>query len=306
MKDESLFARIECYGQQPSKLKKDGRSMQGVAYEAERRPGYCPHVPNPKSPKVLYECRPSEAVRVAAERAEQAVDAQGNKMRIDGLAFLGGVASFPISWAEMKGNEFDKWRLRKWLEYMLTFLKRHYGVLLHYVLLHVDEPYPHVHWGAVPELEADRRMRIETLHPGHAAFDRVRAAKGTNSKGRAAYQKAMREWLDTIHAAAYAPVGIGRIGPRRQRLSPSEHKARQQADMALARTLAAERELKEQWRREIRAEIADEFSDELAHWQQLCVDQSAQLAAANKEMFDLRARLAELESQIEPPSGRMP
>ena len=67
MKDESLFARIECYGQQPSKLKKDGRSMQGVAYEAERRPGYCPHVPNPKSPKVLYECRPSEAVRVAAE-----------------------------------------------------------------------------------------------------------------------------------------------------------------------------------------------------------------------------------------------
>jgi chromosome segregation ATPase len=101
-------------------------------------------------------------------------------------------------------------------------------------------------------------------------------------------------------------VGIARIGPRRQRLSPSEHKARQQADLALARTLAAERELKEQWRREIRAEIADEFSDELARWKQRCLDQNARLAAANNEMSDLRARLAELESQIEPPSGRMP
>lgn len=280
--------------------------MQGVAYEAERRPGYCPHVTNPQPPTMLFGCKPSEAAAVAAERAEQAVDSRGHELRIDGLVFFGGVASFPVPWTEIRKSKFEQQRLRAWQAYLLAFLKQQCGVLLHYILLHVDEPYPHVHWGAVPELEADRQMRIATLHPGHAAYDRVRAEGGNNSMGRAAYQRAMREWLDAIHTAVYAPVGIARVGARRQRLSRSERNARQQADMALARTLAAERELKAKWRQEIRTEIAGEFSDELVHWKQLCVDQNARLSTANKEIFDLRARLAEPESQIEPPSGRMP
>jgi hypothetical protein len=219
---------------------------------------------------------------------------------------LGGVASFPVQWTKIRKNEFEQQRLRAWLAYLLEFLKQQYGVSLHYVLLHTDEPYPHVHWGAVPELEADRQMLIATLHPGHAAYDRVWAKSKNNSMGRAAYQRAMREWLDAIHTAVYAPVGIARVGPRRQRLSRSERNARKQADMALARTLAAEREIKETWRQKIRAEISGEFLDEIAHWKQLCLDQNAQLAAANKKIIDLGARVAEFESQIEPLSGRMP
>ncbi|MDB5580335.1 MAG: hypothetical protein JWR80_5511 [Bradyrhizobium sp.] len=280
--------------------------MAGVAYEAERRPGYCPHVTNPQPPTMLFGCKPSEAVAIAAERAERAVDSRGHELRIDGLVFLGGVASFPVLWTEIRTNEFEQQRLRAWLGYLLEFLQQQYGVSLHYVLLHTDEPYPHLHWGAVPGLEADRQMLIATLHPGHAAFDRVRAKDGTNSVGRAAYKQAMREWLDTIHAAVYAPVGISRIGPRRQRLSRSERNARKQADMALARTLTAEREIKETWHQEIRAESSGKFLDEIAHWKQLFLDQNAKLAAANKKIIDLGARLAELESQIEPPSGRMP
>lgn len=280
--------------------------MQGVAYEAERRPGYCPHVTNPQPPTMLFGCKPSEAVAVAAERAEQAVDGRGHELRIDGLVFLGGVASFPVPWTEIRKNKSEQVRLRAWLAYLLAFVKQQYGVSLHYVLLHVDEAFAHLHWGAVPELEADRQMRIATLHPGHAAYDRVRAEGGNNSMGRAAYQRAMREWLDAIHAAAYAPVGIARVGPRRQRLSRSERNARQQADMALARTLAAERDLKAKWRQEIRAEIANEFSEELAQWKERCQDQTAKLVAANKEIAGLRGSLTELEIQIKPPSGRTP
>ena len=280
--------------------------MQGVAFEAERRPGYCPHVTNPQPPTMLFGCKPSEAVAIADDRAERAVDSRGHELRIDGLVFLGGVASFPVQWTEIRKSEFEQHRLRAWLGYLLAFLKQQYGVSLQYVLLHTDEPYPHAHWGAVPELKADRQMPIATLHPGHAAYDRARAEGNNNSMGRVAYRQAMREWLDTIHTAVYAPVGIARIGPRRQRLSRSEHNARKQADMALARTLAAEREIKEKWRQEIRAEIAGDFSSEIAQLKQFCADQNVALVAAIKEIADLRVRLAELESQLQPPTGTMP
>jgi len=277
--------------------------MEGVAYEAERRPGYCRHVPDPKPPKMLFGCMPSEAVRIAAERAEQAVDGAGKKLRFDALVFLGGVASFPVKWDQIRKSEVEKKRLRVWLTCMVGFLKQHYGARLCYILLHLDESYPHIHWGAVPELQVDRQMKFSTLHPGRAAYERARSAGRDNSTGRSAYKQAMREWQDKVHLAAYAPVGIARVGPRRQRLSVSEHKARQQADAALARTLAAEQTLKAEWRKEIRAELTAEFADELAHWKQHCADLNTRLAAADREISELRARLTELECQRPTPEG---
>lgn len=303
---ESQFPHIEGYGRRPSKRKKDGRSMQGVAHEAERRPSHCKHVSEPKQPQILYGCRPSEAVRIAAERAKQAVDAKGKRLKIDGLVFLGGVASYPVRWTNIRADKAEAERLRKWLRYLIVHLKEQYGVTLHYLLLHEDEPFPHVHWGCIPELEPDRRMRISTVHPGRAAYDRVFAATRNNRAGCQAYELAMKQWQDAFHVAVYAKVGIARLGPRRQRLTRSEYKARQEAEAALAKTLAAERELKAKWREEIRAQISEEFSDELALWKQRCIEQDSQLAVVGKEMAYLRSRLAEFESQIEPPGGGMP
>lgn len=300
------FAHIEGYGRRPSKRKKDGRSMQGVAYEAERRPSHCAHVSDPKPPTILYGCKPSEAVRIASERAEQAVDADGNRLRIDGLVFLGGVASYPVEWNKVRKNKAEEERLRKWLAYMLEFLKQLYGVALHYVLLHVDEPYPHLHWGCVPELEADGRMRFLNLHPGRAAYDRVYAATRNNGAGRQAFRQAMKKWQDALHHAVYAKVGFGRVGPGRQRLTRSEYKARQEAEAALARTLAAERELKAKWREEIRAEISEEFSAEFERREQQCIELSARLAIANEEIAELQARLADLECRLQPPGATTP
>jgi hypothetical protein len=300
---ESGFVHIVGYGRRPSKRKSNGRSMQGVAYEAERRPSHCKHVSHPQPPKILYGCRPSEAVRIAAERAEQAVDAKGKRLKIDGLVFLGGVASYPIKWTKSRADKAEAERLRKWLRYLIEHLKELYGVTLKYILLHEDEPYPHVHWGCVPLLEPDRRMRISTVHPGRAAYERARAANGDNSAGQQAYSRAMREWQDAFHIAVYAKVGIARVGPRRRRLTRSEYKALQEAEAALARTLAAEQELKAKWREEIRAEITAESSGELMRWKRHCSELTAQLASANDEAAELRLRLAELENQFEPPGG---
>jgi hypothetical protein len=297
----SQFVHIEAYGRRPSKRKINGRSMQGIAYEAERRPGYCDHVSEPKEPVLLQGCQPSEAVRVAAERAQEAVDADNKKLRIDALVFLAGVASFPTRWETVREDKAEKKRLRAWLGYLIAFLNEHYGDALCYILLHIDEPYPHVHWGCIPKLEPDRTMRISTLHPGRAAYDRARAAGGNNAAGRRAYKAAMKQWQDAIHLAVYSKVGIERIGPRRQRLTPGEHKARKEAAAALSKTLAAEQALKAQWREQLHAKLTAEFSGEIGQWRQHCGELTARLAAANKEISELEARLAELESQLQPP-----
>jgi hypothetical protein len=280
--------------------------MKSIAYEAERRPRHCKHVSVPQPPQILYGCKPSEAVRIAAERAEQAVDADGKKLRIDGLVFLGGVASFPVKWKRIREDKAEAERLREWLRYVIEHLKEQYGVTLHYILLHIDEPYPHVHWGCVPELEPDRRMRISTLHPGRAASERVDDAGGTNGAAQRAYQQAMQGWQNAFHLAVYAKVGIARVGPRRRRLTRSVYKARQDAEATLAKTLATEQELKSKWRAEIRAEISEEFSEGLIRWKQHCSSLTVQLAAANKEITALQARLAELEEQLQPPGASAP
>jgi septal ring factor EnvC (AmiA/AmiB activator) len=67
----------------------------------------------------------------------------------------------------------------------------------------------------------------------------------------------------------------------------------------------AELELKAKWREEIRAEISEEFSSELGRRERKCTELSTRLTAANEEIAELRTRLAELESQIKPPGGRM-
>jgi hypothetical protein len=299
---ESQFPHIEGYGRRASTRKNGGKSMLGIAYEAERRPGFCDHVSAPRPPKILYGCMPSAAAHIAADRAEQAVDADGKKLRIDALVFLGGVASYPARWENIRNNKEQEERLRKWLGYLVEFLKRHYDVTLHYILLHIDEPYPHVHWGCVPPLDADGRMRFSNLHPGRAAYDRTRAAGATNRAGRKAYKDAMTEWQNTLHIEVYAKVGIDRIGPRRQRLTAEEYKARQTASGALARTLAAEAELKATWRKQIRAELLVQFSAELMGLTQNRADLTASLTVARDKIVKLESRVAELEACLEPPS----
>ena len=295
---ESQFPRIDGYGRHPSKRKSNGRSMKGIAFEAERQTGYCSHVKHPKPPLTLFAGKPSEAVRLAAERAEQAVDGAGNKLRRDALIFLGGVASYPVEWERVRKDENQKLRLRRWLKLLLKFLRAKYPGTLCYALLHVDERYPHVHWGAVPQLESNGRMRFSSIHPGHAASERIKADGGTNAAAMRAYKQAMVEWQDAIHAEVYAPVGIARVGPRRQRLTPDEYKARQKADQALAITLDTEKELKAKWR----TEIAAKFQEEIASWKHRCAGLAALLTAANKEISDLKARLADLEDQLQAPN----
>lgn len=228
------FAHVEGYARAAGRGKKGGNSVAGVVAEAEREPGYCHHVEAPQEPTLLYGVRPSEAGRMAVEWAEAAKDARGHALRKDGLCLLGGVISLPRAMEE-RWEPFSKDAL-KWL-------KKEYGPRLRSVISHNDEAHPHIHFFVVPK----PGERFEEVHDGIRAMaaanpnrgdrDRSAAQKTLDRKaGGLAFVEAMRAWQDRFWEGVARRYGLARLGPRRQKLTRAEWKARE----AEARRLAAE------------------------------------------------------------------
>lgn len=284
MSSQYQFARFETYGRQPTR--RGGKELLGVAREAERILGYCDHVAQPKPPTLLHGMSPTAAAAFAIERASQAQDAIGRCLKLTALIYLGGVASFPVLWTQM--SEADGKRCKHWVRLLVNWLRGYYGDSLKSVVLHTDEPYPHVHWAAVPPLDGNGCMRMASIHPGLAAFNTARAKKQSVAKARLAMKLAMSGWQDEIHRYAFAPVGISRIGPKRQRLSADELKSRRLAETSLAETLANAQALKAKWRAEIESDVRANYASRVA-------DLESRLATAEHELGELRTRLAETE-----------
>lgn len=272
--------------------------MEDVARECERRPGYCDHVEDPQPPRILIGCQPSTAVQLAKERAALARDTVGRPLRRDALCFLCGVASYPLSWTDIT-SEKDRKNLERWTMLLVAFLQRHYETTLQYALVHEDESHPHVHWGAVPELEG-HQLRIETVHPGRHAAAITRAKGGDNRAASRAYKTAMKDWLDNMHIAAFAPIGIARYGPRRQRLTSIELKQRKEAEQALERTLAMSKKIKAHWRTQISQELEEKYALALERLETDCQQKLNRAIRAEAEVLELRARLAEIERHVAP------
>lgn len=290
------FAHIEAYGISPSRRKKNGRSLDDVVRECARQPHYCDHVAKPKPPLLLYGCPPETAAQVARERAAVATDTIGRTLRRDALIFLAGVASYPFGWKDIQSEE-NKLQLKNWTRVLLNYLKNHYGSKLHYVLMHSDESHPHLHWCALPELE-NSQLRIEMVHPGRRAEVTARAKGENNRSARKAYIGAMKSWLDDIHLAVYAPFGIARYGPRRQRLSQIDLRQREEAERSLARTLATSNELKEKWRTDIEAEVRQSVLLDINRLEAEVSQQKYRAEKAEAQLHELTVRMAELEQQL--------
>lgn len=209
------FLHIEGYAREGSQQGKGPRkwSAREIAAEAMREPDACPHVEQPQPPTVLYGCTPVEAVQQAEEWASAAKDAQGRKLRRDGLALAAGVVSLP---AEQR-HDWPRFRAAT-----VAWLKQQYGKRLRSVIEHTDEEHPHLHFYAIP-LNGER---FEVLHAGRAAA--AEAAKAGKAKGaqNAAYKAAMTAWQDEFYDSVSAGFGLARTGPKRQRLTRAQWQAR--------------------------------------------------------------------------------
>lgn len=217
------FLHLEGYARHGSRQGNKGRkwSASEIAAEAMRDPDACPHVEQPRAPKVLYGGTPREAAELAEGWANSARDAQGRALRRDGLALAAGVVSLPAEQAQ----DWPRFR-----EATVAWLKDQYGERLCSVVEHTDETHPHLHFYAVP-LAGER---FEVLHPGRqAAAEKARqgAKKGAQNTE---YKRAMMRWQDDFARVVGANFGLARLGPGRRRLTRKEW----QAEQAQARALA--------------------------------------------------------------------
>lgn len=217
------FLHLEAYARTGSKQHGQPRkwSAREIAAEAMREPDACPHVEQPKPPKLLHGCTPAQAAKLAHDWADSSKDAKGRKLRADGLALAAGVVSLP---AEQR-QDWPRFR-----EATVAWLRQQYGERLRSVVEHTDEKHPHLHFYAVP-LPGER---FEVLHPGRqAAAEKARqgAKKGAQN---AAYKQAMVGWQDDFQRAVAAHFALTRRGPGKRRLTRGAWKAEQEQARSLA------------------------------------------------------------------------
>ncbi|WP_152034577.1 plasmid recombination protein [Paracidovorax avenae] len=236
------FIHVEAYareGSQQSKTdKKTGtisktkkHSAADIAGEGERKEGHCDHVAEPKKPNLLYGVSPSAAVTEATAWADNEKDAQGRKLRKDALCLLAGVVSI--------GSEnADFWDEHK--QRTISWLKQKYGERLKSVIEHTDEEHPHLHFYCV----AKPGERFEKLHDGYKASAEAKRAGKLKGEQNTAYIKAMQTMQDSFYTDVASKAGLARLGPKVQRLTRAEWKAKKNANRIEAQARRRDKKIK--------------------------------------------------------------
>lgn len=191
---------------------KQVKSIGEILEEQARIDRACPHIDEPRRPGLLYGVPPMEVLPMVENWAENAKDAQGRKLRKDGLCALIGVASLP---REMEDN------FPEFAEDTLAWLKEKYGDRLKSVVVHDDEAHPHLHFTVVPRIGE----RFDEIHDGYKASKQAKQEGKKKGDQNLAYIEAMRAVQDDFSNQVAMSHGLTRIGPGRRRLTRAQWKA---------------------------------------------------------------------------------
>ncbi len=268
---------------QPSEKRRNGQKKWAVAEildEAARVPGSCEHVdPWCPGPQVLPgACAGFEELRAAHSEAVQIRErfdytdpktrektVRQRKLRKDARTLYTAVFSLPV---ESKDALSDP-HLRADCEALLSDAIEHeadriegLGGVHAMSVIHWDERMVHAHfYGLDPA-----RGRVSHLHPGTAAKEAFAgdpsrqlrlSKKQLNMGGNRAYRRAMRVWQNELHEEVFAPAGLLRFGPRRQRMSRNDYLEARQAASERAADIERQRDL------DLRAAEIAEFGQRL-------------------------------------------
>ncbi|MCJ9673825.1 plasmid recombination protein, partial [Neorhizobium sp. SHOUNA12B] len=245
------FTRIELF----SRKGKGGRSVGFVLDEVVRVPVASMHVHAPGPPVVVFGLDP-EAVRVLHdERASSArQEVKGGKLRAiraDQNTLATVILSHPATMEEYRSSPELAAEVQAWERRSVAWLRAQYGDQLVSAIRHEDESHPHLHAYVIPD---DPAMKAGPLHPGFQAKAAVTAAgprpgeddKALSKRANAAYQAAMRRWLDDYHQKVGQPSGLLRLGPGKRHLTRAEWQAEKRQAAALKEALAKAETLKNQ------------------------------------------------------------
>lgn len=244
------FAHVNTYSRSAAKGSGSGWSAQDIADEAERKPSACHHVEEPQAPTLLYGVMPSTAVKRAEAWAKQAKDRIGRKLRADGLCIVAGVVSVPEGFSEW--NDYKK--------SAIEYLKEKHGERLLSVVEHTDEEFPHFHFYVVPK----DGETMEDIHEGLKARNEKREEKKITSEQNIAYQEAMTQFQDLFYKNVAERFGLLRDGPKRERLSRAEYKAKKAAAELAAKMMEEAHEKAQEMIIEAMSKVEDKGADYIA------------------------------------------
>lgn len=244
------FVHMEIY----SRKGRDGRGVDFVLAEAERRPDACLHVSAPMPPEVVFGVDVSKVRSLHDERAAAATTTtkagKARRIRSDQNTLVTVVASHPATMEQTIADPSIARAVRDWEALTVEWLREQYGPALVSVVRHTDESHPHLHAFILPD-QPD--MRAGRLHPGQEAKAGIVGAgtaegeegKALNKRGDVAYRAAMREWQDSYWQAVGLSSGLTRLGPGRRRLTRAEWHAEKLQSLAVRRASERVEALKE-------------------------------------------------------------
>lgn len=219
-----------------------GQSVTQIFGELLRDPQFSRHLDDPNPPQTVDGIPPEELVArhdAMINAARVAVKVKGKthyrSIRQDRHTLLTAISSYPLTWDQICGNPEEEEALRAWERRNVTFFRNLFGRQYQATYRHTDEPYPHLHIYALPELIPG--VDATLLHPGKRAKDLMetqeraqgRSPREALAAANRALKAAMRDFQDDYYLNVGEPSGLLRIGPRRQRLSRKDYLAQKHA-----------------------------------------------------------------------------
>lgn len=295
------FLHLSLYGSAPRRGQPKWATISGIVREGARAPDATRHLRYPAEPRILHGISPIEVGHIASARAAQARDALGRRLRQDGAVLVAAVLSYPVPRdlvedrdAPDAGDLYAAWRSEA-----VAWCRQRFGDTLLSVVEHHDEDYPHLHAYAVPDLDPNGRLLLETIHPGRAALKRAQAEGQSKGEQRAAYHAAMGDLQDDFHAAVSHRFGHARLGPRRRRLDRSLYLIQRDArrrEVELERAYAEE---EVRLRSEIEDEMGRRFAAILTESQRRTEALSRARESDQRQIADLLAECGRLREEVQ-------
>lgn len=233
------FIHIQSYS---LKANPAGQSVTQILGEAARQPEFSVHVDSPSPPTIIYGITPDEVRERHAEMLasrETEVQLKNGKtvkrgIRRDRHTLLTAVASYPLMRSQVAEGSPDRAAYLKWVELNVKWLKERFRDQLVSVIQHEDEPHPHLHAFVLPLDDPDCMAR--RLNPAWAVKEQAEKLAKTNGHparaavklGNQAYKERGRELQDDYYQKVGLPIGLTRTGPKRERLSRQQWKARKE------------------------------------------------------------------------------
>jgi len=215
-------------------------SIDSVLGEAERKEGFCKHVKNPLPPVIIFDDNNINSFEKLREYLNkwyiETTDSRGHKVRINAIALLSGVVSFPPIGDNEDIKDYMK-RLVSFEDALIKWLKKKYKEDLFLIIRHEDEPFKgknagkiRYHWHFFCMKKPCEKF---DLHPGfleRSKYDISRKERKNLKKeeitkkyfkGINAYRDKMIEFQDEFHFELGRFHGLERKGPMRLRRSRS-------------------------------------------------------------------------------------